>query len=610
MPESTTRFDHKRFLANLTSSPGVYQMLSDDGEVIYVGKAKNLKNRVSSYFRARGLNAKTVALVNRIASIQVTVVNSETEALLLEQNLIKAHRPHFNILMRDDKSFPYIFISDHNYPRIAYHRGAKRAKGQYFGPYPNGFAAKEGLQFLQRVFQLRPCEDSVMSNRSRPCLQHQIGRCSAPCVTHVSVADYAESVANATAFLEGKSHELVNKLGRAMQRASTELAFEKAAVLRDQIGALTRVAEQQDIDSNGGDTDILGAAEVAGMRCIQVMMVRSGRILGSRAYFPKTSLDEPMADVVSAFIGQHYINNAAYRCPQQLILSHAIDDAHVLAQVLTELSGRTVKIAYEVRGRRARWISMAVNTALENCQGRLADRHNNAQRLAALSQLLALPEPPERMECFDISHSQGELTVASCVVFDSNGPLKSDYRRFNIDGITGGDDFAAMKQALTRRYTRLQKDAAKLPDLLVIDGGKGQLTQAMDVLEELGISDTCVIGLAKGETRKSGFEQLFIGRAKTPLRLDVNSSGFHLLQHIRDEAHRFAVSGHKARRDKKRKTSTLEGIDGIGPTRRRALLNHFGGLQEVKRARVQELAKVPGFSAKMAQTVYDALHEN
>ncbi len=610
MSKPAISFDPKQFLASLTSRPGVYQMLGPEAEVLYVGKAKNLKNRVSSYFRARGLNAKTVALVNRIASIEVTVVNSETEALLLEQNLIKAHKPHFNILMRDDKSFPYIHVSNHDYPRISYLRGNKTRNGHFFGPYPNSYAAREGLNFLQRVFKLRPCEDSVFNNRSRPCLQHQIDRCSAPCVEQISVDAYKESVEYAKTFLSGKSQQVIKLLGDSMQQASTALAFEKAASYRDQIAALQKVAEHQDINADTVDVDVIGIAELAGINCIQVMMVRDGRILGSRAYYPKLKLDETLPEVLSAFIARHYISNAAYRCPSQVLISHAIEETEALSEALTQVTERKVTVLSNLRGRRARWVSMASNTALQNCQSRLADRNNSVQRRESLASMLNLAEPPERMECFDISHSHGELTVASCVVFDAFGPAKSDYRKFNIEGITGGDDFAAMKQALTRRYKRLQAGEAKMPDLLVIDGGKGQLTQAMDVLDDLGITDNIlVIGVAKGETRKSGFEQLFIGRAKQSINVDASLPGFHLLQHIRDEAHRFAITGHKQRRDKKRKTSTFESIPGVGPKRRKELLHHFGGLQEVKRASADEIAKVPGFSPKLARTVYDCLHE-
>ena len=604
-----TGFDPEPFLANLTSKPGIYQMLDVDGGVLYVGKAKNLKNRVSSYFRARGLNNKTVALVSRIANVEVTITASETEALILEHNLIRSNLPPYNILLRDDKSYPFIFISDHAYPRIGIHRGAKRTKGKYYGPYPNAGAVRESLVFLQKVFQMRQCEESVFKNRSRPCLQYQIGRCTGPCTEEISVPDYAQTVEDTELFLAGKSTELNKALGHRMEAAAEELEFEKAAVLRDQLGALARVQETQYIEGESGDLDIIALASRPGAVCLQVMTVRNGRVLGSRSHFPKVRLDEGVEEIVAAFVGQYYLSGQNRELPREILFNVLPADHQVLAEGLTQHSGRKVSLLNNVRAGRARWVKTAANAAEQNCISHLVNKDNARQRMRALQEALALPEMPERLECYDISHSSGELTVASCVVFNQEGAAKSDYRRFNIDGITPGDDYAAMGQALTRRYKRIQEGEGVLPDILIIDGGKGQMTQAQEVMDELGISDLMLLGIAKGTTRKAGFEHLYIGREQREIVLDSSSPALHLLQQIRDEAHRFAITGHKNRRDKKRRTSTLEGIAGVGAKRRKDLLKHFGGMQMIKRATAEDLAKAPGISVKMAQTIHDALHE-
>ena len=601
-------FDHKSFLKSLTTRPGVYQMYDASHKLLYVGKARNLKNRVGSYFRASGLTEKTMALVSRIQEIQVTVTSTEVDALLLEHNLIKNHQPPYNILLRDDKSYPYIFLSSQDtYPRVSLHRGAKRRKGQYFGPYPSAGAVRESLHFLQKVFKVRQCEDSYFSNRSRPCLQYQIGRCTAPCVGLVTEQEYAEQVENTTLFLRGKSQQLMVRLADDMEQAAATLAYEKAAVLRDQLSQLQQVQASQGIEGVTGDLDIVAAAVDGGRACVQVLFVRGARVLGSKTYYPPLRLQETPAEVLSAFIPQYYLGGAR-AIPAELIVNVAPEDATTLAEALTVAAERKVKLRSKVRDARARWLQLALQTAQTNLASHLSGRQSVHERMQALQELLGLAELPERMECFDISHSSGEATVASCVVFDQGGPRKSDYRRFNIEGITGGDDYAAMQQALERRYKRLKSGEAPLPDILFIDGGKGQVSQAMSVLSDLQISGVEVIGVAKGTTRKAGFETLLNGATGRERQLGVDNPALHLIQQIRDEAHRFAITGHRARRDKSRQRSTLEDIAGVGAKRRRELLRHFGSAQGVENANIEELKKVSGISATMAQQIYDHLH--
>jgi excinuclease ABC subunit C len=603
-----TAFDHKEFLKSLTTRPGIYQMYDADGALLYVGKAKNLRSRVGSYFRASGLTAKTMALVNRIAEIQVTVTSTEVDALLLEHNLIKSHQPPYNILLRDDKSYPYIFLSSQDaYPRVSLHRGAKRRKGQYFGPYPSAGAVRESLHFLQKVFKVRQCEDSYFSNRSRPCLQYQIGRCTAPCVDLVTEEEYAAQVENTTLFLRGKSQQLMARLADDMEQAAATLAYEKAAVLRDQLSQLQQVQASQGIEGVTGDLDIVAAAVDGGRACVQVLFVRGARVLGSKTYYPPLRLQETPAEVLSAFIPQYYLGGVR-AIPAELILNVAPEDAATLAEALTVAAQRKIKLRSKVREARARWLQLAVQTAETSLASHLTGRQSVMERMQALQELLGLAQLPERMECFDISHSSGEATVASCVVFDQGGPRKSDYRRFNIEGITGGDDYAAMQQALERRYKRLKSGEAPLPDILFIDGGKGQVSQAMSVLTDLQISGVEVIGVAKGTTRKAGFETLLNGATGRERQLGVDNPALHLIQQIRDEAHRFAITGHRARRDKARKRSTLEDISGVGAKRRRDLLRHFGSAAGVENANIEELKKVSGISATMAQQIYDHLH--
>ncbi|MBY6212356.1 excinuclease ABC subunit UvrC [Microbulbifer agarilyticus] len=601
-------FDSKRFLSTVTRKPGVYQMFDAGGKVLYVGKAKNLRNRLASYFRATGLTAKTMALVEKIADIEVTVTRSETEALVLEQSLIKSQRPPYNVMLKDDKGYPYIFLSSKDtFPRIAFHRGSKRKKGDYFGPFPNASSVRDSLNFLQKTFRIRSCEDSVFANRSRPCLQYQIERCTAPCVDFITPEDYQADVRHAQMFLAGKSDSIIRELADAMEKASAGLEFEKAARLRDQIVALRRLQSDQVAESAGGDVDVLGAATSGGLCCVHVLFIRQGRILGSRSYYPSEKLGLEPSELLSAFIPQFYLGGNR-EIPRQILMSEPLEDGDVLSSALSDQSGKDVQLVHRLRGNRASWVEMAQQAASQNLQSRTASQQKLQDRFENLQSILQLNELPERLECFDISHSSGEATVASCVVFDTGGPVKSDYRRFNIEGITAGDDYAAMGQALQRRYARLSKGEGRFPNILLVDGGKGQVRQAIDTLNELGVLGVQIIGVAKGTTRKAGFETLHVVAQNRELVLESDSPALHLIQQVRDEAHRFAITGHRQRRDKKRRESPLEGIPGVGPARRRALLHHFGGLQEVMRASVNQIASVEGVSRKLAQEIYSSLH--
>ena len=607
-PEMT--FDSRAFLSALTSHPGVYSMYGQDEKILYVGKAKNLKKRVSSYFASKEHSAKTQALVARIAHIETTVTSSETEALLLEQTQIKKLRPPYNILMRDDKSYPYIFISDHQeYPRLVFHRGSQKAKGRYFGPYPSSGAVRDSLDLLQRVFKVRQCEESFFSNRTRPCLQAQIDRCSAPCVGAISPESYQRQVDLAIRFLQGKNTEIIGELVQKMEAASEALSFEEAAALRDQVIALRRVNEQQFVSGEQGEADVFGVQCAPGGICLHRLMVRGGRVIGGKNYFPKVQCEVLEEEVLEEFIPQFYLSRlGSGDVPKDIILPCALEDASALQNVLSEKFDKKVRIHANVRTLRAGWLKIAQVNAEQSLQSLLASKENSYQRFVALQEALSLDDIPRRMECFDISHTLGEETVASCVVFDRNGPLRSEYRRFNIQGITPGDDYAAMEQALTRRYSKVLANDGVLPDIIVIDGGKGQMTQALRVREELQINGITLLGVAKGPTRKAGLEQLFLNHDKVPTPVASDSPALHLIQHIRDESHRFAIAGHRSRRAKKRTTSALEGIPGVGPKKRRDLINHFGGLQEVTRASEAELAKTPGISASLAEVIYDALH--
>ena len=603
-------FASKSFIDSLTQRAGTYQMMDSDGAVLYVGKAKNLKKRVSSYFRKSGISAKTSALVKRISDIDITVTETETEALILEQNLIKKHRPAFNILMRDDKSYPYILLTDKDkWPRLSFHRGPKKQQGTYFGPYPSVNSVRESMSLLQRVFKVRQCEDSFFKNRSRPCLQYQINRCSGPCVDLATEEDYQTSVELTRKYLEGKSDEITKQLEQQMDRASDEMQYERAAEMRDQIKALRQVQAQQVIEKGRGIIDVIAASLERGQACIHILYIRQGRILGSRSFYPKIQLSETVEDLLSEFLPQIYLNgHGRSDIPKEIITSNSFEGADALTKALEHLINRSVKIKHSVRGARAKWMELAARTANLNLQARLLSTQTVNQRFESLKDTLGFESTPERIECFDVSHSSGESTVASCVVFDSNGPVKNDYRKFNIKGVKANDDYAAMKQALERRYKRLVNGEGQMPDILLIDGGKGQLSVAKTALAELGVVGVTIIGVAKGTTRKAGFETLIFAETNHVIT-DPDQAALHLIQQIRDEAHRFAITGHKQQRDKKRRISALEGIPGVGPKRRRDLLKHFGGIVEVKKASVADLMKVSNINKQVAESIYAELCE-
>ena len=603
-------FASKSFIDSLTQRAGTYQMMDSDGAVLYVGKAKNLKKRVSSYFRKSGISAKTSALVKRISDIDITVTETETEALILEQNLIKKHRPAFNILMRDDKSYPYILLTDKDqWPRLSFHRGPKKQQGTYFGPYPSVNSVRESMSLLQRVFKVRQCEDSFFKNRSRPCLQYQINRCSGPCVDLATEEDYQTSVELTRKYLEGKSDEITKQLEQQMDRASDEMQYERAAEMRDQIKALRQVQAQQVIEKGRGIIDVIAASLERGQACIHILYIRQGRILGSRSFYPKIQLSETVEDLLSEFLPQIYLNgHGRSDIPKEIITSNSFEGADALTKALEHLINRSVKIKHSVRGARAKWMELAARTANLNLQARLLSTQTINQRFESLKETLGFESTPERIECFDVSHSSGESTVASCVVFDSNGPVKNDYRKFNIKGVKANDDYAAMQQALERRYKRLVNGEGQIPDILLIDGGKGQLSVAKTALAELGVVGVTIIGVAKGTTRKAGFETLIFAETGHVIT-DPDQAALHLIQQIRDEAHRFAITGHKQQRDKKRRTSALEGIPGVGPKRRRDLLKHFGGIVEVKKASVADLMKVSNINKQVAESIYAELCE-
>ncbi|WP_236210550.1 excinuclease ABC subunit UvrC [Metapseudomonas otitidis] len=601
-------FDASDFLAACSGRPGVYRMFDEGGKLLYVGKAKNLKKRLASYFRKTGLAPKTAALVARIAQVETTITANETEALLLEQTLIKEWRPPYNILLRDDKSYPYVHLSDGEFPRLSIHRGAKKQKGRYFGPYPSVGAIRESLNLLQKAFLVRQCEDSYFRNRTRPCLQYQIKRCKGPCVGLVEANEYAEDVRHSVMFLEGRSNALAAELTSNMEQAAMNLEFERAAELRDQVSMLRRVQDQQSIEGGTGDVDVVAAIVNPGGACVHLISVRGGRVLGSKNFFPQVAIEEEVGDVLVAFIAQYYLGSHERDLPQELIVNTLHEDFPTLIEAIAESRGRELSISHRVRTNRARWQQLAVTNAEQALAARLANRQHMADKFEALGEVLGLAEPPQRLECYDISHSSGEATVASCVVFGPEGALKSDYRRYNIEGVTAGDDYAAMHQALTRRFSKLKDGEGKLPDVLLVDGGKGQLAMAREVLQELAVPELILLGVAKGVTRKPGFETLYLSGPENEFTLPADAPALHLIQQIRDEAHRFAITGHRARRGKARRTSSLEEVAGVGPKRRRELLKHFGGLQELSRASIEEIAKAPGISKKLAESIYAALH--
>ncbi len=599
-------FDPKTFVAALPARPGVYRMLDASGGILYVGKAGNLRARVGSYFRSDVVQPKVVAMVRQIAGIEVTVTNSDTEALLLEFNLIKKHRPHYNILLKDDKSFPYLYLTtEQRYPRLSFYRGSRRMPGRFFGPYPNSVAVRETLLQLQKLFKLRQCEDSYFSNRSRPCLQYQIQRCSGPCVGLISEADYRADVAAVTRVLEGRNDEVAADLGNRMEAAAAELAFERAAALRDQLAALKSIQASQIVSAGAeADCDVIAVASGPGEYGIGVMFVRAGRNLGTTTYFARAPYAEP-EEVAGAFLAQHYL---AHEAPAELVIAAAVPESAALATALGERAGHRVTIHVASRGLKARWLEMTRDNAENSLKMRLATQAGIEQQLAAVGAVLGMAASPERLECFDISHTRGEAAVASCVVFGREGPLKADYRRFNLDGITAGDDYGAMREALTRRYRRIKAGEARLPDVLLIDGGAGQLAQAAAVLASLEVQVPAVVGVAKGADRRVGQERLFLLGSDLPLILPPDSRALHLIQRVRDEAHRFAIAGHRARRAKTRQASVLEDVPGLGPARRRELLKRFGGLQGILGAGIEDLERVPGIGRRLAEAIYARLH--
>jgi len=609
---NSSDFDPKQFLASLPLLPGVYRMLDKAGQVLYVGKAGQLKKRVASYFQKTNISPRIRLMVSHIASIEVTITRTEAEALLLENNLIKTLKPRYNILFRDDKSYPYIVLSGHQFPRLTYYRGATDKHHQYFGPYPNAYAAKESVQLLQKVFRIRTCEDSVFSNRTRPCLLHQIHRCTGPCVGLISPEDYATDIRNAALLLQGKQGEVESTLNRAMQDAAEAQHYEQAAALRDQLSALHTVQQKQFVESGRAtDADIVAVAEVDGMVCVNLAMVRGGRHLGDKSFFPQNvfagnEAGQARIEVLEAFLAQHYLSRSV---PPLLITSEeiALDAVTALEELFAAQSGNRVQIRSGVSGERRQWLEMAQQNAVLALRRETEKQMGQHKRLDALRAALDLPELA-RIECFDISHTMGEATVASCVVYDNLDMRNSEYRRYNITGVTGGDDYAAMRQALTRRYQKLQAGEGKRPGLILIDGGAGQLGVACAAMAELGLADIPLMGVAKGPARKAGEEQLLLPLQEKPLQLAPDSPALHLILQVRDEAHRFAIAGHRARRGKTRTASALEEISGIGERRRRNLLAHFGGMKGVQQASTEELAQVEGISPALAEKIHQQLH--
>lgn len=648
-------FDSASFLKTVPHKPGVYRMISEDEKIIYVGKAKDLRNRVSSYFRDNIANSRTYSMVKQICDVQVTITTTEAEALLLESNLIKKYQPRYNILLRDDKSYPNIYLSKDKFPRLSFHRGAKKGKGQYFGPYPSAGAVRETLGLLQKLFQVRQCENSYYKNRSRPCLQYQIKRCTAPCTNEITEKDYKQGVSHTVKFLQGKSQQVIDELVLQMDDAASKLEFEKAASHRDKIEQLRKISQQQSISNSGqSNVDVIALQFASNVASVQVLTIRNGNNLGNKNFFPKLpkTYQNPKIDdlsndndndlqdenntedtqdvspeelILSSFLAQYYMSR---EIPNEILLSHVPDDSQVLEDMLTLKAERKVTLSYRLRGDRVRWVEMATRNAQHALGTHLASKAGIQKRVLALQEELNLDYIPARMECFDISHTMGEATVASCVVFGLEGAIKSEYRRYNINDIVGGDDYAAMRQVLQRRFKKVvdkEGDAdSKLPDILFIDGGKGQVTQAVEVLSELQISGVDIIGVTKGEGRRQDMDKLTVlsgdssddsadnsyknKETKENLFLPSHSSALHLIQQIRDEAHRFAISGHRQKRQKARNTSPLEGIAGLGPKRRQDLLKQFGGIRAITRASVDELSKVNGISVKLAEKIYDIFH--
>ncbi len=604
--DAAAPFDPKRFVEGLPARPGVYRMLAADGEVLYVGKARNLKSRVGSYFQPGNAQPKVQALVAKTAGMEVTITNSDTEALLLEFNLIKRHRPRFNVVLRDDKSFPFLHLDTrHEFPRLSFYRGSRKEPGRYFGPYPSAGAVRETLNQLQKLFRLRNCPDTYFANRSRPCLQYQIRRCTAPCVGLISRDSYARDVGAVVKVLEGRDDEVNQDLARRMEAAAQRLEFEEAARLRDQLASLKTVQAQQIVVADvNHDADVIAVAERNGEFCVALMFVRGGRSLGSATFFPRAQVAEA-PEVLEAFVAQYYLERES---PPRILVDRRFDEMPVLEATLAERSGHKVRISSSVRGIRARWLDMMRENAEQALRMRGAARSSIEAGLEELRETFDLPQTPTRLECFDISHTGGTDTVASCVVFGVEGAIKDEYRRFNIAGIRPGDDYAAMHQALARRYKRVRDGEVPAPEVLLIDGGRGQLAQAAAVLEELGLAGITLIGVAKGPDRRPGQEQLFLLGRDTPTILSPDSMALHLIQRVRDEAHRFAVAGHRRKRAKRHSQSILETIPGLGPVKRRELLKQFGGMQGILRAGVDDFAQIRGLGRELAQVIYEHLH--
>lgn len=605
-PGGDTAFEHKQFIQTLTHDPGVYRLINAEGKLLYVGKAKSLKKRVATYFSKSHQSPRIAKMVLQTADIEITITNTEAEALLLENNLIKKHRPRYNILLRDDKSYPYIFISSgHKYPQITFHRGSRSKEGRYFGPYASAGAARSALGLLQKVFKVRQCDDYFFNHRSRPCLQHQIDRCSAPCVGFIDENKYGNEIDAAIEFLEGNSRQLIERYVQNMSKAAANLDYEKAADLRDKIELLRKISEQQYVSAENGNVDVIAIQSEGEVACVQVFNIRAGVNLGNKSYFPRLPEPTQPEKTLTSFMGQYYLTHAI---PEDIISSHKPDDAGLLQEMLSTKAGKNVSIVCSPRSKRAQWLDIAKKNVTTALQGKLTSRAGLMQRFEALQEELALEFLPVRIECFDVSHTRGEATVASCVVFEQTGPIKGDYRRFNIRNIKAGDDYEAIHQALVRRYTRLKKGEGKLPDILLIDGGRGQVSRANEAIHELQIEGVQIIGVAKGEGRRPGREKLIFAACKKPVNLAEHSLALHLIQQIRDEAHRFAITSHRKRRAKSRIVSPLENITGLGPKRRQSLLKYFGGIRGVTRAGEGELAKVPGISKNLAKAIYQEVH--
>lgn len=601
-------FSAEIFLETLTHRPGVYKMRNQEGKIIYIGKARDLKRRVSSYFGSGQTTAKHRVLVAQIRSVEVTVTHTEGEALLLESQLIKRYKPRYNITLRDDKSYPYIYVSTHQpFPRLTFHRGAKKKEGRYFGPYPSAGAVRECLNVLQKVFPIRQCDDSYFRNRSRPCLQYQIKRCTAPCVDLIDDSSYRKDVDDTLLFLEGRSDQLISALIKRMEHSSKALEFEKAAHYRDQIATLRTVLEKQFVSGNKGNTDIVSCASRDSMACVQVVFIRNGQHIGDKTFFPRIPGDRMAVSVLEAFIPQFYLDK---KTPNEIIVSHKIANSQVLEEMLSSEAQHRVRIRYHPRGDRLKWLRMAEKNAENMLNSRLSNKQNLHGRFLSLKHELGCNNQPRRLECFDISHTHGDQTVASCVVFDQDGPVKSAYRLFNIEGINRGDDYAALAQAVRRRYKKIQSGEHQVPDILFIDGGKGQVNAVQKSLVDLAFTDIMIAGIAKGRDRKAGMEAIFVSGDSQPVSFSDDSPALLLIRQIRDEAHRFAITGHRRRRRNTKNQSVLETIEGLGPKRRQLLLRQFGGLNGIRKAGIDDLATIQGISRRLAQRIFDNFHES